>query len=109
MIYTKGSTFRKVSEHQKCKILLSICFHLQARLFYLMHGEFLQIYDISRVVSTSLRAVSQDETIYSNPDTFNPDRFFNPDGTLNDDKIEYAFGYGRRDVPFIAWCIPVAH
>ncbi|KAF8309118.1 cytochrome P450 [Amanita rubescens] len=44
-------------------------------------------------------AISQDETIYSNHDTFNPNRFFNPDGTLNDDKIEYAFGYGRRLCP----------
>ncbi|KAF8342447.1 cytochrome P450 [Amanita rubescens] len=59
--------------------------------------------------STFRKGDKQDETIYSNPDTFNPNRFFNPDGTLNDDKIEYAFGYGRRHVPFIAWCILAAH
>ncbi|KAK2460240.1 hypothetical protein APHAL10511_007629 [Amanita phalloides] len=44
-------------------------------------------------------AVSRDESIYVNPEAFDPNRFFNPDGTLNDDKIEYAFGYGRRICP----------
>ncbi|KAK2460241.1 hypothetical protein APHAL10511_007630 [Amanita phalloides] len=44
-------------------------------------------------------AVSRDESTYANPEAFDPNRFFNPDGTLNDDKIEYAFGYGRRICP----------
>ena len=46
------------------------------------------------------RAISQDETIYSNPNAFYPQRFLNPDGTLNNDKVDYAFGYGRRCVLF---------
>ncbi len=50
---------------------------------------------------TFLRAISQDETIYSNADAFDPERFFDPDGTLNDDTVDYAFGYGRRYVPFV--------
>ncbi|KAF8631328.1 hypothetical protein AX14_010947, partial [Amanita brunnescens Koide BX004] len=44
-------------------------------------------------------AISQDETKYPNPNAFYPERFLNPDGTLNDDKVEYAFGYGRRFCP----------
>jgi len=44
-------------------------------------------------------AISQDEALYPNPEVFHPERFFNPDGTLNDDKVDYAFGYGRRICP----------
>ncbi|KAF8342442.1 cytochrome P450, partial [Amanita rubescens] len=43
--------------------------------------------------------VSQDETLYPNANSFCPERFFNLDGTLTDDKVEYAFGYGRRFCP----------
>ena len=39
-----------------------------------------------------------DEDVYPNADLFRPERFFNPDGTLNDDTIGYAFGFGRRYV-----------
>ena len=56
----------------------------------------------------SFRAISQDETIYSNPNAFYPQRFFNLDGTLNDDKVDHAFGYGRRCVPFRGYH-PTAH
>ncbi|KAF8719237.1 hypothetical protein AX14_011281 [Amanita brunnescens Koide BX004] len=44
-------------------------------------------------------AISQDEEVYSNPDAFDPERFFNPDGSLTGDKVDYAFGYGRRFCP----------
>ncbi|KAJ7596428.1 cytochrome P450 [Mycena floridula] len=41
-------------------------------------------------------AMSRDESIYPDPEVFNPDRFFNPDGTLNDDDVIFTFGFGRR-------------
>ncbi|KAH9478084.1 Cytochrome P450 monooxygenase 208 [Psilocybe cubensis] len=41
-------------------------------------------------------AMTHDETRYENPMSFNPERFFNPDGTLNDDDRIMAFGFGRR-------------
>ncbi|KAF8342440.1 cytochrome P450 [Amanita rubescens] len=44
-------------------------------------------------------AVSQDESLYTNANSFCPERFLNPDGTLTDDKVEHAFGYGRRFCP----------
>jgi len=44
-------------------------------------------------------AITHDEEAYPNPDVFQPERFFNADGTLNDDTIGYAFGFGRRICP----------
>ncbi|EGN97598.1 hypothetical protein SERLA73DRAFT_75263 [Serpula lacrymans var. lacrymans S7.3] len=41
-------------------------------------------------------AISQNEANYHNPSDFNPQRFFTVDGKLNDDKVLYAFGFGRR-------------
>ena len=40
----------------------------------------------------------RDEEMYPDPDSFKPERFFNDDGTLNDDTVPYAFGFGRRYV-----------
>ncbi len=65
-----------------------------------MDGEFRLIYDSLRPLLILPRAMSQDEALYPNPEVFHPERFLNPDGTLNDDKVDYAFGYGRRHVPF---------
>ena len=59
-----------------------------------MHGTFLQNYRL--FLDALPRAISQDEEVYSNPDAFDPERFFNPDGSLTGDKVDYAFGYGRR-------------
>ncbi|KAJ8585906.1 cytochrome P450 [Rhizopogon salebrosus TDB-379] len=41
-------------------------------------------------------AMSRDEAQYKNPNDFNPDRFFTPDGQLNDDTVSFPFGFGRR-------------
>ncbi|KAK2462692.1 hypothetical protein APHAL10511_005308 [Amanita phalloides] len=44
-------------------------------------------------------AISRDEKIYADPELFNPARFLNSDGTLNDDRLDFAYGYGRRICP----------
>ena len=40
--------------------------------------------------------MTHDAINYKDPDTFNPDRFFNADGKLNDDDRVLTFGFGRR-------------
>ena len=45
------------------------------------------------------RATGHDESIYEDPHTFNPSRFFTPEGKLNDDNLHYIFGFGRRICP----------
>jgi hypothetical protein len=42
------------------------------------------------------RAITRDKTRYHEPARFLPERFFNADGTLNGDTVEYIFGFGRR-------------
>ncbi|KAF9483544.1 cytochrome P450 [Pholiota conissans] len=41
-------------------------------------------------------AMAHDPIKYSDPDSFNPARFFNKDGNLNEDEVSFAFGFGRR-------------
>ncbi|EGO23206.1 hypothetical protein SERLADRAFT_350327 [Serpula lacrymans var. lacrymans S7.9] len=41
-------------------------------------------------------AMSRNEAKYPNPSEFIPERFFTAEGKLNDDKVNYAFGFGRR-------------
>ncbi|KAH7884345.1 cytochrome P450 [Phlebopus sp. FC_14] len=41
-------------------------------------------------------AMAHDETKYPDPMTFNPSRFFDENGALNNDTVSYAFGFGRR-------------
>ncbi|KAF8634134.1 hypothetical protein AX15_001065 [Amanita polypyramis BW_CC] len=48
------------------------------------------------IVIPNVWAFTQDESVYPDPESFKPERFFNSDGTLNNDTIEYAFGFGRR-------------
>ncbi|EGN97597.1 hypothetical protein SERLA73DRAFT_75262 [Serpula lacrymans var. lacrymans S7.3] len=42
------------------------------------------------------RAMTRNEAKYPNPSQFKPERFFTSDGKLNDDKVLYTFGFGRR-------------
>ena len=45
--------------------------------------------------------MTRDEEVYQDADSFLPERFLKADGTLNDDTVDYAFGFGRRYVVFI--------
>ncbi|KAF7346379.1 O-methylsterigmatocystin oxidoreductase [Mycena sanguinolenta] len=47
-------------------------------------------------VISNIWAMTRDESIYLEPERFNPDRFFTEDGKLNDDDIILTFGFGRR-------------
>ena len=71
---------------------------LQVQLFWRMGGRFPSLMYLLVYFKHVFRAVSQDETLYPNANSFYPERFLNLDGTLTDDKVEYAFGYGRRYV-----------
>lgn len=51
--------------------------------------KYLQFHDISR-------AIAHDPEKYPEPHTFNPSRFFDQNGKLNDDDVSYVFGFGRR-------------
>ncbi|KAG1808629.1 cytochrome P450 [Suillus subaureus] len=48
------------------------------------------------LVMANIGAMSQDEVKYPNPDEFKPERFFQADGQLNDDTVDFIFGFGRR-------------
>ena len=52
------------------------------------------------MASTLCRAILHDPERYPEPDVFKPERFLNPDGTLQDDPVLVsAFGYGKRSCP----------
>ncbi|KAF8158761.1 cytochrome P450 [Mycena galopus ATCC 62051] len=53
---------------------------------------------LSRLLNIG-RAMVHDESMYSHPDIFNPERFFNDDGQLNADDRILTFGFGRRTCP----------
>ncbi|KJA21677.1 hypothetical protein HYPSUDRAFT_41817 [Hypholoma sublateritium FD-334 SS-4] len=50
-------------------------------------------------IITNIWAMAHNPEKYLNPDVFNPDRFFNEKGQLNDDDVYYIFGFGRRICP----------
>ncbi|KAF8703005.1 hypothetical protein AX14_014287 [Amanita brunnescens Koide BX004] len=51
------------------------------------------------VVVPNIWAMTRDEEVYQDADSFLPERFLKADGTLNDDTVDYAFGFGRRICP----------
>ena len=44
--------------------------------------------------------MSRDEERYPKPEVFMPERFLQEDGSLNEDNVPWAFGFGRR-----IWCV----
>jgi len=60
-----------------------------------IHGKPILCLYISRNDKT-VRAMTHDETKYPSPDEFKPERFLREDGSLTDDKMHIAFGWGRR-------------
>jgi cytochrome P450 len=42
------------------------------------------------------RAMSHNEKKYPSPEAFMPERFLDEQGRLNDDKVPFVFGFGRR-------------
>jgi cytochrome P450 len=54
----------------------------------------------SQLVSTFCRAILHDPATYPEPDSFRPERFINPDGSLRDDPVVTSlFGFGKRICP----------
>jgi cytochrome P450 len=46
------------------------------------------------------RAILHDPEVYPDPDEFKPERFLNPDGTVQDDPtLSLVFGAGKRICP----------
>ncbi len=55
---------------------------------------------LARSASTSIRAILHDPIMYPEPDSFKPERFINPDGSLRDDPVvSTIFGFGKRICP----------
>ncbi|KAG9218210.1 hypothetical protein CCMSSC00406_0005891 [Pleurotus cornucopiae] len=48
------------------------------------------------IIFANIWGMSHDSSVYPNPEAFQPERFLNPDGTLNDNDKPFAFGFGRR-------------
>ncbi|KAF8964419.1 cytochrome P450 [Flammula alnicola] len=55
-------------------------------------------YYIPKGTPTRNPAMTRDPVKYEHPELFNPDRFLDRDGNLNDDDMTYTFGFGRRSV-----------
>ncbi|KAF8628632.1 hypothetical protein AX15_003767 [Amanita polypyramis BW_CC] len=56
---------------------------------------------LGSIVMANVWAITRtrDETVYPDPVSFKPERFFDSDGTLNNDTMQYAIGFGRRICP----------
>lgn len=48
------------------------------------------------IVMANIWAMSKDEVKYPDPNDFKPERFFMANGQLNDDTVDFPFGFGRR-------------
>ncbi|PFH48550.1 hypothetical protein AMATHDRAFT_81734 [Amanita thiersii Skay4041] len=48
------------------------------------------------IIFPNVWAMMHDESRYKDPGKFIPERFFQDDGTLNDDRVDIIFGFGRR-------------
>ncbi|ESK94260.1 hypothetical protein Moror_8245 [Moniliophthora roreri MCA 2997] len=50
-------------------------------------------------VMANVWAIARDPHTYPEPSSFVPERFLKEDGTLNEDDVAFAFGFGRRLCP----------
>ncbi|KJA18940.1 hypothetical protein HYPSUDRAFT_44792 [Hypholoma sublateritium FD-334 SS-4] len=50
-------------------------------------------------VMSNIWAIAHDSKRYPDPDIFDPGRFLDENGELNNDDVGYAFGFGRRICP----------
>jgi cytochrome P450 len=50
-------------------------------------------------IMVNIWAISRDKDRYKDPEAFNPGRFIDESGQLNDDDSGYIFGFGRRICP----------
>lgn len=66
------------------------------QLLSLTYGIYLSFFNTSTQMmdETSYRAALHDETIYKDPDVFDPERFLSPRN--EPDSSKFAFGFGRR-------------
>ncbi|KAF5315496.1 hypothetical protein D9619_007173 [Psilocybe cf. subviscida] len=51
------------------------------------------------LILVNVWAISRDESRYKDAEMFNPDRFLDELGELNDDECDFTFGFGRRICP----------
>jgi cytochrome P450 len=53
-----------------------------------------------RIILNCFRSILHDPALFPEPDTFKPERFLNPDGSLRDGPIVTSvFGFGKRICP----------
>uniref|UniRef100_A0A0W0FEP3 Cytochrome P450 n=1 Tax=Moniliophthora roreri TaxID=221103 RepID=A0A0W0FEP3_MONRR len=50
-------------------------------------------------IAANIWAMTRDESVYSDPESFVPERYLTEDGTCNDDEMTFIFGFGRRICP----------
>ncbi|KAJ6466260.1 cytochrome P450 [Mycena sanguinolenta] len=62
--------------------------------YFIPKGNSLSVCPVPSILTAW--AMTHDESIYHEPDRFNPDRFFTADGKLNEDDTILTFGFGRR-------------
>ncbi|KAF9267779.1 cytochrome P450 [Marasmius fiardii PR-910] len=48
------------------------------------------------IVIGNIWSMTRDEAVYSEPESFKPERFLNEGGTCNEDQMVLPFGFGRR-------------
>ncbi|ESK94246.1 cytochrome p450 [Moniliophthora roreri MCA 2997] len=50
-------------------------------------------------ISANIWAMTRDETVYPDPESFIPERYLTENGTCNSDDLSFTFGFGRRICP----------
>jgi len=72
----------------------------QVRWYSGIHGAMSISHARFGLTSTLFRAILHDPVMYPEPDSYKPERFLNPDGSLRDDPVlASTFGFGKRICP----------